>query len=323
MKTIKLIFSILSAFLLLTSCKIKSNIVENSKNIRIGFFDENKMDFSILDENTGSINTLIHIEDTTSGLYRRTVWSPDGHQFAFTGIVDGINATYIADADGSNRKLVFKPKGKSPEGVLDWHKDLKLIFVMKSVDGNAEIYSVRDSTNIKNLTNLPSWEFFPAVFPDGRISFVSNMDEKKTVKNSTFKNVYIMDPNTLAYKFLLSIEGMDMQSVSTTGIFPNISPDGKLMCFTLGGDIYTIGTDGKNITNITNTPNLTELTPSFSLDGKSLLYSGSSLPENDLLSGNRPNVNLFKINLATNKKKQLTFGINNFFTHPLYQPLGN
>lgn len=304
----------------ISGCSIQMDATKHSQHSRIGFFDEKNMNLSVLNEADGSIETLVHIEDSASGLYRRTVWSPDGKQFAFTGIVDGVNGTFIADADGSNRQLVLKPEGRSPEGVLDWHKDLKLIFVLKNIDGNAEIYSVEDGSNLKNLTNSPSWEIFPTVFPDGRIAFFSNADEDVDVANSTFKNVYVIEPGRPGYKFLLSIEGMNMKSVSTIGIFPDISPDGTLMCFALDGDIYTIGIDGKNMRNITNSAGLTELTPSFSLDGESVVYSGASKPESDMLSGNNPNMNLFKINLKTLKKEQLTFGEDNFFTHPLYQP---
>lgn len=306
--------------LITISCSTKSKTTQKMQGNRIGFFDENNMNLSVLNENDGSMATLVHIEESLSGMYRRTVWSPNGRQFAFTGTVDGVRGTYIVDADGNNKELVLKPKGKSDEGVLDWHKDLKLIFVLKNIDGNAEIYSVKDSLHLTNHTKSPSWEFFPTVFPDGRIAFVSNRDEKEGVKNSTFKNVYVLDPNTAGFTFLLSMEGMNMESVSTTGIFPDISPDGQLMCFTLKGDIYIIDTDGKNRRNITNTPNLTELTPSFSLDGKSIVYSGASKPETDFLSGNKPTMNLFKVDLETLEKEQLTFGEHNFFTHPLYQP---
>nr|WP_315225074.1 hypothetical protein [uncultured Flavobacterium sp.] len=86
------------------------------------------------------------------------------------------------------------------------------------------------------------------------------------------------------------------------------------------GDIYIIDPDGKNRRNITNTANLTELTPSFSLDRKSIVYSGVSKPETDFLISNKPTVNLFKVDLDTLKKELLTFGDHNFFTHPLYQP---
>lgn len=173
---------------------------------------------------------------------------------------------------------------------------------------------------MKNLSKSPSWEFFPTAFPDGRIAFVSNRDEKEGIENSTFKNVYVLDLDSAGFKFLLSMEGMNMESVSTTGIFPDISPDGQLICFTLKGDIYVIGTDGKNRRNMTNTPNLTEVTPSFSLDGKSIVYSGASKVETVFLSGNKPTMNLFKFDLETLEKVQLTFGEHNFFTHPLYQP---
>jgi len=311
---------LLSVILVNMNCGTTIKTTEKLHGNRIGFFDENNMNLCVFNENDGSIETLVHIEESSSGMYRRTVWSPDGSRFAFTGTVEGVRGTYIVDADGSNRELVLRPKGKSDEGVLDWHEDLKLIFVLKNIDGNAEIYTVKDSLHLANLTKSPSWEFFPTVFPDGRIAFVSNIDEKEGVENSTFKNVYVLDPDSAGFTFLLSMEGMDMESVSTTGIFPDISPDGKAMCFTLKGDIHIMDTDGKNMRNITNTPHLTELTPSFSLDGKSIVYSGASKPETDFLSGNEPTMNLFKVNLETLEKEQLTFGAHNFFTHPIYQP---
>ena len=313
------LFVILVIFM--NSCSTSTLSTKKMQENHIGFFDENHMNFCVLNETDNSIKILAHIEESSSGMYRRTVWSPDGKQFAFTGTVDGVRGTYIADADGSNRELVLKPKGKSDEGVLDWHKDLKLIFVLKNIDDQAEIYSVKDSLQLKNLTNSPSWEIFPTIFPDDRIAFFSNIDENGDVKNSTFRNAYVYNPDSSDFKPLLSIEGMDMEeTVSTMGIFPDISPDGKLMCFTLKGDIYIIDTDGKNMKNLTNTSDLTEITPSFSPDGKSILYSGSANAKNDFLSGNKPNMNLYKINLETLQKKQLTFGEYNFFTHPLYQP---
>lgn len=314
MKLISLVFY---SLIIISGCVTKEYDRQES---RIGFFDENAMNLSVLNEIDGSIMTLVHIEDSESGSYRRTVWSPDGKNVAFTGIVDGVNGTFIANADGSGRQLIFKSRGNSPEGVLAWHEDLNLIFVMKNIDGQAEIYSVTNNSDFKNLTNLPSWEIFPTIFPDGRIAFFSNVDEGSDVASSTFKNAYVMHPDKKGYRFLLSLAGMTMQSVASTGIFPDISPDGKLMCFTLNGDIYIIGTDGRDMKNITNTPGLTELTPSFSLDGRSVLYSGSSKVESDFLSGNKPNINLFKVDLSTMEKRQLTFGESNFFTHPIHQP---
>ena len=304
---------ILAIFIIVIFCKSKNKTFKAEHENFIGFFDERKMNLCILNETTGIIDSLVHIEDSVSGLYRKTVWSPDGSQFAFTGTLNGVNGTYTADQKGQNKKLVLEPKGDAHEGVLEWHPDLGLIFVMKNIDGNAEIYSVTDSLNLTNLTNLPTWEFFPALFPDGRISFVSNMDEAQN-SQPTFKNVYVYNPDSSSYKFLLSMEGMSIESMSGTGIFPDISPDGQLMCFTLDGDIYTINIDGTNMKNITNTAEKTELTPSFSLDGAYIVFSGSSNSESE-------NFNLFKINIKTLKKTQLTFGDNNYFTHPLYQPL--
>ena len=291
--------------------------MKNTDNERhIGFFDEKNMNFNVLSQESGEITSLVHLEDETSGLFRKTVWSPDGSKFAFTGTINGSLGTYIADADGNNLELILSQKGEKPEGVLQWHPELGLIFVMKNFDGNAEIYSVIDSTNMTNLTKLPSWEFFPSLFPDGRIAFVSNMDEPQNAEPK-FENVYVLDPKTLKYEFLLRMTGMTNNSVGKTGIFPHISPDGKRMTFTMDGDIYVINTDGTNMTNITNTPDLTEMTSSFSPDGLHVLYSGEMAPP----VGDIPNFNLFRINLETLEKTQLTFGEDNIFSHPLYRPV--
>ena len=292
------------------------NMTNKSIQRDIGFFDEINMNLNILNSDTGEISKLVHVEDETSGLCLKTVWSPDGSKFAFTGIVNGVLGTYVADADGHNLDLILSQSGEEAEGVEQWHPELGLIFVMKSFDGNAEIYSVIDRTNMTNLTNLPSWEFFPSLFPDGRIAFVSNMDEPQNAE-PTFENVYVLDHKTLKYEFLLSMTGMTVKSMSKTGIFPDISPDGKRMSFTLDGDIYVINTDGTNMTNITNTPELTEMTSSFSPDGSHILYSGEMAP----LADDIPNFNLFKINLETLEKTQLTFGNDNMFTHPVYRPV--
>lgn len=308
--------------LVLNARTLKQDLAKKPVPSRIGYFDERSMNFCALNENDGSIDTLAHIDEPSSGGFRRTVWSPDGKQFAFTGTVDGIRGTHIANADGSGLRLVLRPARNSPEGVLDWHKEAGLIFVLKNIDGNAEIYSVKDSLHLKNLTGLPSWEIFPAVFPDGRISFVSNVDESSTdVAKATFKNVYVLDPNKKGHRLLLTVEGMDMSTVANTGIFPDISPDGKTMCFTLKGDIYTIGTDGRNMVNVTKTQGLTEMTPSFSPDGRYIVFSGASNPAKDY-SSKRPNMNLYRIDIRSGKKVQITFGKDNFFTHPIYQPLG-
>lgn len=308
--------------LLLNAHTLKRDQTEKPVQSRIGFFDERKMNLCALNENDGRVDTLVHIDELSSGGFRRTVWSPDGKQFAFTGTVGGIRGTHIANADGSGLRLVLKPAGNSPEGVLDWHKEAGLIFVLKNIDGNAEIYSVKDSLHMKNLTGLPSWEIFPAVFPDGRISFVSNVDESSSdVAKATFKNVYVLKPGKKGHRLLLTVDGMDMSTVASTGIFPDISPDGKTMCFTLKGDIYTIGTNGKNMINVTRTAELTEMTPSFSPDGRSIVFSGSSDPAHDY-SSKRPNMNIFRIDISSGKRVQITFGEQNFFTHPICQPNG-
>lgn len=65
-----------SALLIISSCNTKNKTDEIIQGNRIGFFDENNMNLCALNENDGSIDTLVHIEELTSGMYRKTVWSP-------------------------------------------------------------------------------------------------------------------------------------------------------------------------------------------------------------------------------------------------------
>lgn len=59
------------------------------KGTEIGYFDELAMELRLLDKKSQRHTTLVHLEDSISGLYRKTVWRPDGDAFAFTGTVNG------------------------------------------------------------------------------------------------------------------------------------------------------------------------------------------------------------------------------------------
>ncbi len=82
---------------------------------------------------------------------------------------------------------------------------------------------------------------------------------------------------------------------------PDISPDGKLVAFSaardITNDIFTINLETEEITNLTNDP-LADYAPTWAPDGKSIIFLKR-------VSGNEK---LFRLDLASGKATQLTFG---------------
>jgi hypothetical protein len=82
---------------------------------------------------------------------------------------------------------------------------------------------------------------------------------------------------------------------------PNVHPSGRLVAFSAlrnaVGDIYTVNLDTLEVTNLTNDA-FADYAPTFSPDGKFLIYVSR-------ISGNEK---LFRLDLDTRKKTQLTFG---------------
>ncbi|HVZ21409.1 MAG TPA: hypothetical protein VG871_10125, partial [Vicinamibacterales bacterium] len=93
---------------------------------------------------------------------------------------------------------------------------------------------------------------------------------------------------------------IDMKSVDEPES-PNFSPDGDTVAFSAlrnaVGDIYTVNLETDAVTNLTN-DNFADFAPTYSPDGKYLIY-------NARVSGNQK---LFRFDLDTKKKTQITFG---------------
>ena len=61
-------------------------------------------------------------------------------------------------------------------------------------------------------------------------------------------------------------------------------------------DIYSIDTDGQNLQNLTNTPDISELSPAWSPDGRYLAYHAY----------HKRNADIYVLDLETQTRRQLT-----------------
>ena len=183
-------------------------------------------------------------------------------------------------------------------------------FLMTSVrTGNTEIFCVDPYTGSAiNLTKCPiSHQRYPSWAPDGaRIAFTSDRDGAY--------NLYVMDadggnvrqlthraaPQVLYFpswsgdgsRIVFGLAGCEpplmceidasggTYRVLGEGRDPHISPDGKLLAFTRycssGYSVFLMETDGGRVTRVTEHENpIGAVTPTFSPDGESILYSDS------------------------------------------------
>ena len=91
---------------------------------------------------------------------------------------------------------------------------------------------------------------------------------------------------------------MTNESVGS-GIFPAISPNGKIYVFMMNQDLYMIKMDGKGLANLTNTKEAPELFPFFSCEENDRVYFVSQEKGSAL--------NIFSIDLKNHNQETTYF----------------
>ncbi|MGE0031441.1 MAG: hypothetical protein AB7T20_10020 [Steroidobacteraceae bacterium] len=217
------------------------------------------------------------------------VWTPDGEAIVFASERDGDMEVYRMKADGSGPINLTRHPGAdghpkvSPDGRLIYFNSNRssdpATFSRGTMDRdhNHEIYTMTlDGGDVRCITDLPDWDTYPAVSPDGtqllwrRIAPTGGKSESG--RNS---EVFWMDLRTGEQKNLTANQAYDG--------WPAWSPDGQRIAFASNRansefeafDIYVAAADGSNPTRVTFGNGIegagSWTKPNFSADGKRIL----------------------------------------------------
>lgn len=184
-------------------------------------------------------------------------FSNDSTKITYANPDDDRTSVYVADADGSNSSVVSDlPAGVAP----NFSADGNTIYFIGSTDGESfSLYSVGiDGTNQTELHALP----------------VTGLPVKLSISPSGTKLLYVAqgDTNSTFDVYTMNIDGSSQTQIideydSENGVGVSgfgWSPDSQKLVFSGHGeldenyDIFTINSDGSELTNLTNTPDSSE-----------------------------------------------------------------
>jgi hypothetical protein len=166
------------------------------------------------------------------------------------------------------------------------------------------LISTKDGEIIRNLTNGfdqdKGFEYIPT--PGMRFNMVpwmswSPQGDRLAYFVRTEKDRSLILQNVLSREIEVRLEMDDVDAPES----PDFSPDGKLIAFSASrgvvADIFTVNVDTKEVVNLTK-DDFADYAPTWSADGRFIVYMKR-------VSGNEK---LFRLDLASGKSTQLTFG---------------
>ncbi len=225
-------------------------------------------------------------------------FSPDGSRIAFAQRGDAGLDLYVMNADGSNVQRL------TADGLNNhyptWSPDgRRIAFSRDAGDGNLDIFTMDVNftdpanvgvTNMRNLTNDPGMDDYPAWSPDGiQIAFSSNRGETGRW------NIYLLslsggEPNALTAnngdntspawspdRLRLSFESNRVLRVGPESL---ITPGGASNQ-TGNWDVYVMDVDGAGVVPFTKSPG-TDRYPHWSPDGKQIVFTSDRDGDFDL-----------------------------------------
>lgn len=249
---------------------------------------------------------VVFTETTEPTPTLESTFTPTPEVIVYSGLITFSKGgdIYIMRPDGTNIQRLTET-----DDVIEINPKLsydgKKILFASLIDSNIHVMDV-DGRNRIQLTDGGGEHKMPAWSPDGRIIYVLEQDDKKSlvltelgsnnfqvVFETSEENTFLYDPSfspdgnqiVFSYKldlYIINADGTGLTPVTSDGalnVSPSWSPDGNKIVFhaqkVFGRvDIYTINIDGSNETNITDTPEYDQ-SPSWSSSGERILFASS------------------------------------------------
>ena len=260
------------------------------------------------------------------------VWSPDGRRLAFVRVRGGRSDIYVVDADGGGLRrlahaIAFRPMPGAPSAGFGanpaWSPDGGRIAFMSNRDGTDDIFVVNaDGSGLRNLTRSQGhdrtriWKgrkhkriFWSSLdeqwSPDGRtIVFRSERDRPSASERAACR------PRCARSEiYVINADGSGLRRLThnwKSDGAPVWSPDGRKILFlrsgwepaNVSGDVYVMNADGSDQRNLTRSathPFATDTAPSWSPDGRKILFVSSRTRNGEIYVMNADGSGLLKL----------------------------
>jgi Big-like domain-containing protein/WD40 repeat protein len=217
-------------------------------------------------------------EDAQGGTYMSPAWSPDGSKVAFGSSREGGWDIYVINADGSGLRRLTSHSARDDSPA--WSPNGDLIAFTSNRDGDFDIHVMNaDGSRVIQVTDHPAEDGDPSWSPDGsQIAFTSNRDG--------YNELYVINVAGHATRRLTNFPDPE------EAIQPIWSPDGSLLVFTIVDGfhgVYVTTAEGGSPTRLT----LGGGAPTWSPDGKRIVYANGNLQILNIFSGERRDLGVF------------------------------
>ncbi|MEX2436717.1 MAG: hypothetical protein WD471_00960 [Candidatus Paceibacterota bacterium] len=176
---------------------------------------------------------------------------------------------YISDIRGNERRITEETGGFDDIiGVYQWISDGERIAYLRLGSGDSDVISVNLQGEDRIAITDSYWNVngFRISHNGEKIAIAGQGESEAT-------GLHIQNMETGEITTLVT-----MLEDFEDSAFPNWSPDDQFLAFsssTFNGndyEIYTVSSDGSNLTNITNNPNSIDMLPIWSPDGSKIAY---------------------------------------------------